>query len=642
MKRQSPLVAIFLIVAVDVLGFTIILPLLPFYAQTFGASPLVVGILATTYAACQFLSGPFLGRISDKYGRKPILMLSQAGTLAGFILLGVAQSLPMIFLSRIIDGVTAGNLTIAQAAIADVTPPEGRAKAFGVIGIAFGLGFILGPAISAALSHFDVHYPAYAAAGLSALSIVATWFLLPAARERVDSSENAKSATRLFGFFQRPLLRWLLVEFLIFGFIFSGFTSGFAMFAERRFTWQGQAFGPREVSLLFTYSGFLGLVLQGFLLGRLVKAFGEAKLVAAGFASMTIGYFILSRVDSVGGLVLASTIGSFGTGVIRPALTSLVSRTAGPREQGAALGATQSLMSIGQIAAPLLSGYIIGHSAVEPMALAYWGWWLAGMAAAGLAIRQLFSRKAVATAAALVMSFAFASAPARASASALRPECTIQLTDACFDASVALVVRNGAGGIANVCTGVALDQQTVLTAAHCLKSFSKLHKTVEVFNALEVDANATPIATADLSLGVANTRYDRNVSYYQGDRAWLKLATLLPADLNFPLEPTATVWSDLTKAVNGAAGTPSTVDLWRIGYGSRPTVAGGRSNMRTLVASPIESVGSTFLAMRDPDPMPGDSGGPLFQFRVGEGLYIMATHSTWNRVKKLAYEPRYN
>lgn len=391
---KSPLFAIFLIVMVDVLGFTIILPLLPFYAQKYGASPFVVGVLAATFAVCQLISGPFLGRISDRYGRRKILMLSQTGTFAGFVLLGVANSLPLIFLSRVIDGITAGNLTIAQAAIADVTPPENRAKAFGIIGIAFGLGFIAGPAISAALSPINVHYPAYVAAALSALSILATWKLLPDATQKVASSENAKSATRLLEFLKRSNIRWLLVEFLIFGFIFAGFTSGFAMFVERRFTYEGRPFGATEVSILFTYSGFLGLILQGFMIGPLVKRFGEAKLVAAGFASMAISYAILGWADTIVMLVIASTIGSCGNGVIRPALTALVSQTAHADEQGGALGATQSLVSIGQVFSPLISGAIINSSSSNPMALSAWAIWLAVLGLLGLAVRQLLANPA--------------------------------------------------------------------------------------------------------------------------------------------------------------------------------------------------------------------------------------------------------
>jgi DHA1 family tetracycline resistance protein-like MFS transporter len=384
---KSPLFAIFLIVMVDVLGFTIILPLLPFYAQKYGASPFVVGVLAATFAVCQLVSGPFLGRISDRYGRRKILMLSQSGTFVGFVLLGLANSLPLIFLSRVIDGVTAGNLTIAQAAIADVTPPENRAKAFGIIGIAFGLGFIVGPAISAALSPLNVHYPAYVAAALSALSIFATWRLLPEPKQRVASSENAKSASKLLEFLKRGNIRWLMVEFLIFGFIFAAFTSGFAMFVERRFTYEGRPFGATEVSLLFTYSGFVGLILQGFMLGPLVKRFGEARLVAAGFTSMIVSYAILGWASSIAMLIVASTIGSFGNGVIRPALTALVSQIARADEQGGALGATQSLVSIGQVFAPLISGIIIDASVSHPAALTVWAGWLGLMGACGLAVR---------------------------------------------------------------------------------------------------------------------------------------------------------------------------------------------------------------------------------------------------------------
>jgi DHA1 family tetracycline resistance protein-like MFS transporter len=391
---KSPLFAIFLIVMVDVLGFTIILPLLPFYAQKYGASPFVVGVLAATFAVCQLISGPFLGRISDRYGRRKILMLSQSGTFLGFLLLGVANSLPLIFLSRVIDGVTAGNLTIAQAAIADVTPPENRAKAFGIIGIAFGLGFIVGPAISAALSPIDVHYPAYVAAALSAISIFATWKMLPEVKQKVASSESAKSATKLLEFLKRGRIRWLLVEFLIFGFIFAGFTSGFAMFVERRFVYDGRPFGATEVSILFTYSGFLGLILQGFFIGPLVKRFGEAKLIAAGFLSMAISYTLLGWADSITLLVIASTIGSFGNGVIRPALTALVSQTAHADEQGGALGATQSLVSLGQVFAPLISGAIIDSSTSNPNALMAWAIWLAILALIGLAVRQFLANPA--------------------------------------------------------------------------------------------------------------------------------------------------------------------------------------------------------------------------------------------------------
>src|SRR5207244_1988253 len=178
--KESPLLSIFLIVLVDVLGLTIILPLLPFYAESMGATPATVGLLVSTYALCQLIAGPPLGHLSDRIGRRPVLLVSQVGTCIGFLILAYAHTLWLVFLARIIDGLTAGNLTVAQAYIADVTDVENRTKSFGLIGIAFGLGFLAGPGISGFLAQYGNTYPIFAAAGLSFTSIMCTYFLLPA------------------------------------------------------------------------------------------------------------------------------------------------------------------------------------------------------------------------------------------------------------------------------------------------------------------------------------------------------------------------------------------------------------------------------------------------------------------------------
>jgi len=380
--RRSPLLPIFLIVMVDVLGLTIILPLLPFYAERLGASPTVVGLLVSTYAACQLVAGPVLGQISDRMGRRPLLLVSQMGTFIGFLILAWAGSLWVVFLARVIDGLTAGNLSLAQAYISDVTKPEERAKSFGVIGVAFGIGFLIGPAISGFLSTYGYQYPIFAAAALSATSILSTYFLLPGAPVIPESEKRegpplpAGRRLRVLDwgnyatYFKRPALAQLLWQFFAFAFSFAIFISGFALFAERRFTWNGHPFGVKEVGYVFAYVGFLGIILQGGLIGRLVKRFGEVNLVSSGFISATAGFALIGFMYHLPGLLVASTLASFGTGVLRPALTSLITQHAGREEQGIVLGLTQSLMSVAQIVAPVIGGFLIDRELLTTWAIA--------------------------------------------------------------------------------------------------------------------------------------------------------------------------------------------------------------------------------------------------------------------------------
>ncbi len=378
--RPSPLLAIFLIVAVDVLGLTIMIPLLPFYAEKLGATPSEVGLLIGVYAACQLVSGPLLGRLSDFTGRKPLLLVSQAGTFAGFLILAFAPSLWVVFLARVIDGATAGNLSLAQAYISDITRPEDRAKSFGVIGIAFGMGFLIGPAISGYLAKFDYRDPIFAAAGLSATSILATYFLLPKATARKGPAEGP-GGRRLsllqwgeYGrYFRQPRLALHLWQFLSFAFSFALFTSGFALFAERRLTWHGMPFGPEQVGYTWAYAGFMGIFLQGPALGRLVKRFGESNLNRVGFAAYAAGYVTLAFCHSIPVLIAATTISALGS-LVRPTLTSLITQSAPPEEQGVVLGLTQSLTSIAQIVGPPFAGFMIQHGILT-------GWGLAAAAA---------------------------------------------------------------------------------------------------------------------------------------------------------------------------------------------------------------------------------------------------------------------
>lgn len=381
---KSPLLPIFLIVSVDVLGLTIILPLLPFYAEKFGASPAVVGLLVSTYALCQLVAGPILGRWSDHMGRRPLLLVSQIGTFIGFLILAYANALWLIFLSRIIDGLTAGNLSLAQAYISDVTKPEDRAKSFALIGIAFGMGFLIGPAISGFLSQYSYQYPIFAAAALSATSILATYLLLPSGVPTAADGTTPRKFTILdwgnyLRYFREPGLAPLLWQFLAFALAFSMFMSGFPLFAERRFAWQGRAFGPKEVGYVYAYLGMLGVILQGGLIGRLVKVFGEPNLVRAGFFCGMAGLAVLGFTYAIPLLLVVTAIASSGMGAVRPALTSLITQKAARSEQGVVLGLTQSLNSIAAIAAPAIGGLLIDHSL-----LSAWAWLAAGISGVAL------------------------------------------------------------------------------------------------------------------------------------------------------------------------------------------------------------------------------------------------------------------
>jgi MFS family permease len=384
-----------LIVLVDVLGLTIVLPILPLYSERFGATPFVATLLSASYAACSLFSAPAIGRLSDRYGRRRLLLLSQAGTFVGFVILSQANALWLIFVGRILDGITAGNLSLAQAYISDHTAPENRAKSFGIIGIAFGIGFFIGPAVSGQLSHFGLHAPFILASALSATSIACTYFLLPKnelpptrAPDAAGPPPPAGSRLSVFDwrvyaeYLKRPGVGALMVQFFLFQFAFSCFTQNFAMFAERRFFLaSGKAWGGPEVGWIFAYSGFLGIMLQGGLIGRLVKRFGEPRLIIAGFLSVAVGYVFLGLAYTTVALLVAATFASFGNGVLRPVITSRITQAVGRHEQGAALGVSQGLAAIAMTLSPPAGGGLLTYAH-----LLLWALLCAGVSAAGFVL----------------------------------------------------------------------------------------------------------------------------------------------------------------------------------------------------------------------------------------------------------------
>lgn len=371
-KRVSPLIAIFAVVLVDVLGLTLIIPLLPFYAEHYGASAFTVGLLFTCYSVCQMVSGPMLGKWSDRIGRRPLLIVSQLGTVASLIFLAHSWALWMVFVARMIDGLTAGNLSLAQAYIADVTPPEKRAQSFAIIGISFGVGFFLGPAITGVLVPANVHaasqlvLPIYLAAGLSLVSAFLSFALLPHVEPASAGDATSRKLSILqWGeykkYFRVPALRGRLAQMAVFFLGFQLFMGGFALFAERRFrTPDGVPFGAKQVGYILMLAGFIGIIQQGGFIRPAVKRFGEHALIRFGFAFAAAGYALLAFSHDTAMLIVATIVSSLGTGFIRPVLTSQVTQHAGPKEYGSILGLTQSMMAGSQILAPPLATFVIG------------------------------------------------------------------------------------------------------------------------------------------------------------------------------------------------------------------------------------------------------------------------------------------
>ncbi|MGC4082791.1 MAG: MFS transporter [Vicinamibacterales bacterium] len=394
---SASLLPVFLIVLVDVFGMTLVFPLLAIYAESFSATPLQATLLVSTFAVCQLLTAPVIGHWSDRIGRKPMLVLSQLGTCLGFIILARAHALWVIYLSRVIDGATAGNISLAQSYIADHTRPEDRTRAFGLLGVAFGIGFFIGPGITGVLSaRYGLTAPIWLAAALSFTSVICTLVLLDGARPAGRRPPAAPLSWRTyFVYFERPAMRGHLVQFLCYALAFSSFLSGFALFAERRFVWSGRPFGPQEIGAVFAFVGLFAVAMQAGVLGRLSRRLGDVMLVRSGLLTLVAGFLLLGTSSSLIALAISAMLLAYANSVLRPALSSQVSRQAGPHEQGVVAGLMASLVSIASIVAPAIGGFFIGHQQ-----LAAWAWVAAGMAALGVALSLVNPRPAGAAASA--------------------------------------------------------------------------------------------------------------------------------------------------------------------------------------------------------------------------------------------------
>ncbi|GAB4461609.1 MAG: tetracycline resistance MFS efflux pump [Anaerolineales bacterium] len=358
--NNKRLFSIFFIVFVDLLGFSLILPLLPYYAKTFNASDFTTGLLIAVYALMQLIGAPILGRLSDRYGRRPILLISVFGTFIGFLLLGFANALWILFASRILDGITGGNLSVAQAYISDVTDAKNRAKGLGLVGAAFGLGFIIGPVTGGLLSQYGYNVPAFAAAGLSLINLALIYAWLPESltneqmKQAGEQRQPRVTLEALMTALKRPFTGPILITRFFFGLAFAIFQTIFSLYALTRFN-----LSARDTGFVLTYVGILSVFVQGFLVGRLTARFREDVLIMFSVALMAVSLLGWALAPSVFWLLVALTPTAISGGTLNTLLSSTLTKAVTPQEVGGILGLSASVESSTRIIAPILGGALL-------------------------------------------------------------------------------------------------------------------------------------------------------------------------------------------------------------------------------------------------------------------------------------------
>ena len=342
-----PLLIIFLTIFVNLVGFGIIIPLLPFYAQTFGASPLTIGLLFAVFSACQLVAAPVLGDLSDKYGRRPVLIFSLAGTVVSFVMMALAHSVAMLFVARIVDGLSGGNISTARAYVADVTEPKDRARAYGLIGAAFGLGFIMGPALSGVLAQYSYTAPVWAAAGVTLVATLMAWFWLPETVHR-SAAGTGMPFRNLSEMMRRPGLRRMLWIDFIYWFAFAIFQTTFALVVAHRF-----GFNVSQTGYFFAAFGILGAVVQGGLIRPIVHRLGDKPTFILGLMCAGIGLIGATLAHTVTLFTIALVPLALGIGFGHPTVAALVSRAGRDDEQGRVQGAAGAMESLGRTMGPV-------------------------------------------------------------------------------------------------------------------------------------------------------------------------------------------------------------------------------------------------------------------------------------------------
>ena len=362
MKNNKLMLVLFLTVFIDVIGLGIIIPLLPFYAENFGASPAIITLLFSCYSLMQFLFAPFWGSLSDRMGRRPILLLSIGGSCLSYLWCGLANSLWMLFASRMLAGFMGGTLVTAQAYISDITTPDNRTKGMGMISASFGLGFTLGPALGGLLAgsnpeQINYQLPLLAASGLSLCGFIFAFFALPKSG-KLNSDEEIKTVSvskRLLGLIetlQSPLINVLIGVFFLVVLGLLGAQTTLALWLERQFSW-----GPQQTGYLLMFCGVLATILQGGMIGILNKKFGEVNLLVSGISFVGIGLFLIPLSPTLILLLGAMSFLTIGESLSKTAIRSILSQLAKAHETGKILGIAQSASSLGIIIGPCLAGF---------------------------------------------------------------------------------------------------------------------------------------------------------------------------------------------------------------------------------------------------------------------------------------------
>ncbi|SIO58676.1 MFS transporter, DHA1 family, tetracycline resistance protein [Singulisphaera sp. GP187] len=363
---MSPLGVVITIVLIDLLGFSIVMPLLAPFAKQYGFSGGQIGLLFAAYPMCQLVAGPILGRLSDRYGRRPVLIVSQAGTALSFLILGLSSNFTVMLLARMLDGASGGNILVAQAYVADVTKPENRARGMGLIGMAFGLGFVLGPLMGGLLLELPVdpawrlRIPFLVAAAFSTLAWVLVFTRLP---ESLPQDTKARQAARVVSWrgivdtMTIPGVGRLVVLGSLVVLAFAALEGTFSLFLRDRFHWEarGAAFG-------FSYLGLVSALVQGGFIRRLVPKYGEARLILVGVATVGLGFVGLALSESIPVLLGATLIVGVGQGLASPTVTGLLSRFTPDREQGAVFGVLSSAQTLARMANYVVANLLLARS----------------------------------------------------------------------------------------------------------------------------------------------------------------------------------------------------------------------------------------------------------------------------------------